>query len=561
MSSAVTPIPRRSLLAAGGLAAVGTALAGCSGGSKGRPNPRTAAEFRAPAYVAPPVLEGGKKSAVEGMPVTYTTPISHYTDSVEATAVPSGKEVTTFQVLWGSPPQGRPKNRYWTDLDRRLGAKYTPTLAAFDTYNDKLATTIASGDVPDLTFVQDQNAVGAKAIDDGVFADLSDALAGDGVLKWPHLANVSTNSWRASAKNGHIFGVPNEDPYLTNFPALRWDLMKLAGHETMPTDADGFLDLMTGIAKLKKAHGKEIWGVGAFDGEIQSVVQWMFRAGTTWQRDDAGKVVNIIETDVFEQVLTYLTKMWKAGVFHPDALALATQASRVNDMFSHGQLAFTYDSYQGFLDSGIYWEAGQSTKGAEVRLFVPPAFDGGKIVIERNAGYWGFVAISAKAAQDADRLTELLNVTNYWRSPEGSTEELFITTGLKGYNYKLAKDGETVDLGNKQANANRAALQWLGCFASPSYRVTGDKLLYLDNFSTTVEKLIAVTVPSPVVGLYNKALVEKGSKLSSVDTDYRGAIVSGRKPLSALADYRTAWRGAGGDEVRTEYQKALDGGS
>lgn len=548
------PFGRRTLLGAAGAGSL-AALAGCS--STHHSTPRTATELKLPDYVAPPVLKGGIVSKVEGMPTTYTTPIESYTDTVDQVPVSGGK-VTTFQVLWGSPPQALPKNKYWADLNRRLGASYTPTLASFDTYNDKLATTIASGDVPDLTFVQDQNAIGAKAIDDGVFADLSDVLGGEGVKQWPHLANVGTNAWKASAKNGHIFGVPNENPYLTNFPGLRWDLMKLAGHDTLPADTDGFLDMLTGIAKLKKAHGKEVWAIGAFDGEIQTVVQWMFRAGTTWQVDDAGKVVNIIETDTYEQVLEYLATMWKAGVFHPDALALATQPAKVNDMFDHGQLAFTYDSYQGFLDSGIYWKAGRSTKGAEVRLFVPPAVDGGKLVIERDAGYWGFVAVSAKAAKDDKRLTELLNVANYWRSPEGSTEELFITTGLKGYNYKFGKNNEIVDLGDKQANANRAALQWLGCFASPSYRLTGHKLQYLDNFRTTVEKLISYTVPSPVVGLYNKAQVEKGAKLSSIDTDYRGAIVSGRKPLSALKDYRTAWRQAGGDAVRKEYQTALD---
>ena len=108
---------------------------------------------------------------------------------------------------------------------------------ASDSYNDKMATTIASGEIPDLSFVQDSSAVAAKAIDDGVFADLTEVLAGDNILQWPNLANVSENAWKASAKNGHIFGVPNENGFLSNYPAIRWDLMEAVGADAMPADA------------------------------------------------------------------------------------------------------------------------------------------------------------------------------------------------------------------------------------------------------------------------------------------------------------------------------------
>lgn len=97
-------------------------------------------------------------------------------------------------MLWGAPPQARDKNAYWKELEKRLNVTYKPTLVASDGYNDKLSTTVASGKVPDLSFVQDNDVAGQRAIADGAYFDLSDTLAGDNVKKWPNLANVSSNA-------------------------------------------------------------------------------------------------------------------------------------------------------------------------------------------------------------------------------------------------------------------------------------------------------------------------------------------------------------------------------
>ncbi len=80
---------------------------------------------------------------------------------------------------------------------------------------------------------------------------------------------------------------------------------------------------------------------------------------------------------------------------------------------------------------------------------------------------------------------------------------------------------------------------------------------FVENFQQTLEPLIAATVPSPVVGLYNEPNVSEGSKLAAVDTDYRNGIVSGRMSLDQLDEYRDAWRKAGGDTVRKAYETAL----
>lgn len=549
---------RRGFLGLTGAAALAATLAACSGGGSPRPQ-RTRRALRLPTHVPPPEVPGGLVGRVDGMPTLYTGPVPDYVRSVAAPPMDGGR-VTTFQVLWGAPPQDQPENAYWAELEERLGGTYDPTLVAFDTYNEKLATTIASGDVPDLVFVQDTVAVGAKAISDGVFADLSDVLAGDGVLRWPNLAHVGPDAWTASAKDGHLFGVPNENPPITNFPTIRWDLMEAVGHPVLPESAEGFLEMMAEIAALGSHDGRRHWGIAAFDDQIQSVVEWMHRAGTEWQLDDAGDLVHLIETDGYADVLGYHRRLWEAGVYHPDALALASQGNRAKDLWGNGQVAILMDSFNGYFGAAMLRNLVDGVPGADPRLFVPPAVGGADPLIQRDDGYWGMVAISARAAEDPDRLAELLGVLDYWRAPEGSSEALFVHTGVEGVNFELGPDNEIVDLGDETADADRAALQWLGVFKSPGYVVPENALEFVDNFREVAEALTVLTVPSPVVGLHNEARVTHGARLSALDADYRGGIVSGRMSLGQLDEYRDAWRRAGGDDVRRDYQAALEAG-
>jgi putative aldouronate transport system substrate-binding protein len=538
------------MLAAGSAAAAVLGLASCGGGG-GASTGLEEQELQLPTYVAPKVPEGGTASDVEGVPMLFTEPLQEYFTSVDE-APGGGEELTTFQVLWGAPPRAKEKSEFWQELEKRLDVTFNPTLVASDGYNDKLSTTVASGKIPDLTFVQDTDAIGLRAIDDGAFADLSEVLAGDNIKQWPNLANVSTNAWQASAKNGHIYGVPNENPFLTNYPLVRSDLMKLAGHDSMGRDTDEFLQVMTDIAALKTAHGKKIWGLAGIGG-FQGVFEWMFRAGTTWQLDDSGKVINVLQTDAFADVMEFENKLWEAGAIHPDGIG-----GDLPDMFVPGQIALTFDSFSGFFGNPIIGEVLKATPEAEMEFFVPPAVDGGELIIQRDDGYWGIVAISSEAAADEDRLHELLGILNYWRGPYGSEENLFVTTGIEGVNFEFGDDNEIVPLNDEQADGDRGALQWLGCFASPTYQIPTSLKDYADNFYSTIETLVGLTVPNPVAGKIAPSAAKVSAKLDQLNEDWRNGFITGRKKLTEMDAYRDAWLKAGGQTICDEYTEVLD---
>src|SRR5699024_5525179 len=100
-----------------------------------------------------------------------------------------------------------------------------------------------------------------------------------------------------------------------------------------------FLQVMTDVAGLKQAHGKQVWAMAGISGNEQAMFEWMFRAGTTWQLDDAGKVTNVLMTDAFEQVMEFENKLWEAGAIHPDGIG-----GDLGDLFTPGQIALSVDS-------------------------------------------------------------------------------------------------------------------------------------------------------------------------------------------------------------------------
>ncbi|SDT23076.1 extracellular solute-binding protein [Microlunatus soli] len=555
------PVSRRQLMTIGTAGAVGLGLAGCSTGA---PTSSTGsrAETVLPSYKPqqPATGAGAVSSEVDDLPQIYTRNPTRYWSSVEAPPGDGG-QVTTFQMLWFAPPAAVGKNPYWQQLNKNLNVDYRPTLASSDTYNDKLATVLAGGNVPDLAFIQDQVAVGAQAIQQGAFADLTDVLAGDKILKYPNLANLPTYGWQNSAKNGRIFGIPHVNPAVSSSATIRTDLMRAAGYREQPTSADEMLALFTDLSKIKKFGGKQVWPIGGLGTyQIQRFVSWMQGVGPSW-REDGGKLINQLETDEFASTIDYLIKLWKAGCFHPDALALGSdsQRSKEKQMWTEGRFAFELDSPPWLAQQGMQ-QVEDGTQGAIVDFLQPAPADGVEVVVERDAGYWGIVGISAKAAEDDRKLDRLLGICNYFAAPYGTTESLFLGSGIEGYNFRFGADKKIIDLDNSQAETNLQGLHWLGASSPSTITLDGVNARRKDNLLADLEMLTKASKTDPTVGLYSDAQTRSSAKLDQLNEDWRNKIVTGRAPMTAIAQWRQEWRRAGGDQVRQEFQDAMQKG-
>lgn len=549
------PASRRAFLgAAAGLAGAGL-LGACSSAGRSVGTASCVSGLKIPAKT-PPHRPGEIISSVKGNPIAWTSYPKPYR-SISGTPG-SGGTVSTFQILYAAPPTKLSKNRWWQELNKRLGVTIQPNLAPSDSYGTKLQTLAASGSFPDITYINFLAAPGAdafqKTVSEGAFNDLTSYLTGSALEEFPNLQLFPEYTWKDASFEGKIYGVPRPEPQIhSTLPLYRRDWARKLGVDE-PKNANDVMAMFVAFAK-EDPNGdgkKNTWGLDTFHPEIWNM---MFRVPNNWRREKSGKLVNAIETEEYKEALHFASKLWKAGAFYPDA-ATVTPTQSLNLFFANQ----TGTDTQGLTVEMQMIEQRQAQLHQESLThpafypFLPPGHDGGKGSTILELGCWGFAGIPSRI-KDKGKIKELLHIIEYYSAPFGSEEFTFMTYGIEGWNFKYDKNGAPVALNNNKA-ANDMSLCYLTETFEIAYFFPTDPGLPKLAQDITAEALERA-VPDPTAGLYSPTQVSKGSSLTQMQTDYYNAIVMGRKPLSALDEWRSSWKSQGGDQIRREYQQAL----
>ncbi|GAB4004891.1 hypothetical protein GCM10029992_51180 [Glycomyces albus] len=416
---------RRNFLGAFGVGAggmvTGSALTGCSGGSG---SSAAGGDYDMPTYQAAPDLDVQPFHVTEtpGMVDVYTEDPQTYFKSVKSTPG-SGGTVTTFQLTWGDPPKKLEENPYWEELNERLGVSFEPQFVPQPVFDEKFSTMLASGEVPDLIFMNDQSAVNLQGIRDGAFADLSEVLSGDNVLKWPNLAAREENVWKASLKEGRIFQIPSIVWNISNVIAMRTDLLEQTGIGTAPKDADELFTALKEVSDLGHGPGgQQVYGINKYEFPMW---RWIFKTGPDWQLDSSGKLLHVSETENYREMLTWLSNAWNEGIFDP--AAMTTNAA---DIVSG--TALKYDAVWPTFSSPDFATREADIPGSKWDWLDIPGFDGDGPIITRNIPYGKSTCLSHRLLEDEDRLTEVLNVLDYLSAPSVPRNCSSSTTASRG---------------------------------------------------------------------------------------------------------------------------------
>jgi putative aldouronate transport system substrate-binding protein len=552
----VVEITRRNFLGALGLAAgsiaVGGTLASCSSGGGTAPAGSAAgASFKLPTYRPAPDLsiEPFFTSDTPGMENVFTKPVTSFFKSVDR-APGSGGTVTTFQLTWGDPSKKLEDNPYWQELNARLGVDFQPTFVPQPTFDQKFATMLASGEVPDLVFVNDQSAVNLQGIRDGAFADLSEVLAGDNILAWPNLAARQEEIWKASLKDGRIYQIPSTVWAITNLPAMRTDLLGETSVGTAPKDADELFTALKEVSGLGKGvGGQKVYGINLYDPVMW---RWMFKVGAEWQLDDNGDLIHMTQTPEYREMLTWLANAWNEGIFDPVAMTTNPADIVSGPAIEWRAVTNSFQTPDGLKQK----EADQP--GTKWDYFDIPGYDGTAPVVVRNIPYGKSTSISAEAAKDSDRLTEILNVLDYLSAPYGSEEAMFIGSGIEGRHHTMGPDGYPV-LDEKYTT--ELGVQNVGVTSGDnSYRGHPNQEPWAQSFANVMERLAQNSVVRDLEGLESASgtFVSKGAALKQQWDDFERGVVAGRESVDDLDSFISSYMSAGGEQVRSEYSQALE---
>jgi putative aldouronate transport system substrate-binding protein len=539
-----------SLLAQACSQAVPTPRAGPSPGA-GTPAAANA-QVQLPTYLAfqgPPAdLPGSPDGLIPPGYLNYprTTPRS------VAQAVTGGGEVTAVTYTTQAPPTPAEQNPAWQRVNQDLGVNVKLPLTQLADYPTKLNTTIASGALPDLLCLGSGNGLGIANLPDFLQSqctDITPLVSGDAIKEFPNLANLPVYAWRNAIFNNRIYAVPSVRASIGG--AIMFGKGKLLDGVggIQFKDADDFLRAM----KQLTSSGTQ-WGIGATSGAptngipgIATFFLESFGAPNVWL-ESGGKLSKDWETDAFKAAIAYVRGLWEAGVVHPDAPTASVNQAAQN--FYAGKYALWSN---GLLIGDTVWNRANAQDSAFQMRAVPPfsATSASKPVHHLGSGANLLTVVKKTSAEQARKL---LGVLNYLAAPFGTQEYLTLLYGVEGSEFTFDANGNPVVTAQGAADL---FIPWPNVGAAPSVLYNASSPDYARVMHADVTVIQGLGIQSPVVGLYSKTNAQRAASLNQTMGDGLLGIIFGRAELASFDQLVSDWRSQGGDQIRSEFEQAL----
>ena len=541
MSAKAPGLTRRGLLggglglgAAAGLGTLG--LASCSNEGRGGAELGDNADVTRPDYIpfdgVTLDLEGDDEAGVSGAMFDYP---AEPPEVVEGT-IGDGEDLGVFVMTNTPAPPGLESNRFWQQLNERLGAKASISVVPTGDFADRFNTTIAGDRLPDLFSFFPGDVPSLPSMLSERAADLTDLLSGDAVADYPFLANVPPRTWDSCIHGGRIYSIPIPRGIVQcTVLYTRRDLMESEGLEVDVGSLESFHD------SCREMTGGNRWALPVLP---LGYLRQMFEIPNAWSGDADG-LVSAHEHEGQQDALEAGRKLVEDGLVHPDAFTANIPQRKT--WVVNGTCTLFWGTLSGWPDFGNF------PLPEEFRLDVlqPPLAEGGGVApVHMGAATHNVTAISKKSE---DRAAALLDVLNYFAAPFGTAEYLFNSYGIEGVHHE--RDGANPVLTETGRSELQLGQKYIAQGPWVHFNPTDPEVTQAQ-YDVTQELAPTVT-HNPVEGLYSETQSRKGRQINSALSDVETDILQGRKPVSAWADAVETWKKGGGDQMRDEFQQAL----
>jgi len=550
-------LTRRELLTLLGLGTVSLGLSACTPQTPtvAAPTVRPAqAPIQMPGYVPfqgpPPDVAGSPDGLV---PPAYLSYPANPPRSVQQ-PVGNGEEVTAVTYTTQAPPTPAEQNPAWQRVNQELGLNVKLPLTQLADYPTKLNTIISSGQLPDLLSLGAGNGLGIANLPDFLQSqctDLTALVGGDAIKAYPNLANLPPYAWRNAVFNNRIYAVPSVRASVSSAILFgKGRLLDTVGGITFKS-GDDFLSAL----KQLSASGAQ-YGLGATSGApangIPGIATYFlesFAAPNVWRLSN-GKLTKDWETQEFKDAIAYVRKLWDAGVIHPDSPTMSV--NQAAQAFYAGKYALWSN---GLVIGDTVWNrANVQDPNFSMRAVPPfPASTTAKPVHHLGSGA-NLLTVMKKTSEDQAK--KLLGLLNYVSAPFGTQEYLTMWYGLEGVEFDFNDNHNPVVSSKGQTDL---FIPWPNVGAAPSVLYNASSADYARVMSRDVATIEGMGISNPVVGLYSQTNAQRAASLNQTMGDGLLGIIFGRTEISAYDQLVSDWRSQGGDQIRSEFERALGG--
>ncbi len=551
-----TPITRRGFLAAtagvAGAVAAQPLLAACGhrgGGTTGATSKSQLTQLL-PDYVPASGVTPDIPSVNGSDPgfISYPASLVHTVSDVPG----AGGTYSTITPLWASIPPAN--NQYYQAVNKALGATVRINPSNGNTYGQTLPTLFAGNKLPDWLQVPGWNEANVANFGSAVqanFTDLTPYLSGSNVRKYPNLAALPTGAWQAAVWNGKIHGLPvypGTHIYAEQI-FYRADILDSLGLGTPSvTSAQDLFDLAKEVNDPKRGR----W---AFDDLWASLFQpFAFLSGPPlmWTQDDKGDLVACWEMPEIIEAMNWQASTVRAGMVHPDALALQTSNSK--QRFWSGAVVIEGDGGGAFVGDDAV--SGQAANKSYLRMSLPPFTASGTgtpvYYLNNSCNMFSYLNSSLSKGQ----VEECLRIANYLAAPFGSYEYTLINYGVQATDWTSSASGPVLTAtGLKNVTNTYSFLTTPLNVQNVEQGFTGvvkaDCAWQQEAGKYAVKPLfwnMNISVPASLSAAWN------ASTFTNSSGNIMQEVVRGK---STVADYQAAvktWQKNGGNALRTFYE-------
>lgn len=400
-------------------------------------------------------------------------------------------------------------------------------------YNDKLNVTLASGDMPDMVYINDPfTKVFRNMTSQGAFWDLTPYIK-----DYPNLSQyIDKVAWDATKmQDGKNYGVPRpRDVEGETFLILRQDWLDNLGLQVPKTSDELYQVMKAFTEKDPDKNGKnDTTGYGGYFNPDSmggmSVFDSMFtKASGDWKLQADGTLAYTALLPEQRQALEYAAKLYKEKLLPEDLAAL--KVSQARDLFKAGKAGIVSEK-DGTMANYVNEQRKLDPKATVTALVDINGYN------PQGSGFAGLYAIPKKVPEA--KMKRILKVMD-----AGMNKDVFdlIKFGLEGVHYNVKNGEKVIDIDAKNRDAIGDYQQiFIGGPPDPDYfKVAFPKDIFGDmgdKFAQVRKDRNKTTVPNYALGLYSETQLKINAELMKKNQDLKTKIIIGVEPLSAWDDH------------------------